>query len=41
MIREALAQVRDMLAGLVPEAVYLRLRDMNEKDMQIQDWILV
>ncbi|CAD8157235.1 unnamed protein product [Paramecium pentaurelia] len=40
-IREALAQVRDMLAGLVPEAVYLRLRDMNEKEMPIQDWVLV
>jgi progesterone-induced-blocking factor 1 len=30
-----------MLAGLVPEAVYLRLRDMNEKEMPIQDWVLV
>ncbi|CAD8055224.1 unnamed protein product [Paramecium primaurelia] len=40
-IREALAQVRDILTGLVPKAVYLRLRNMNEKKMPIQDWVLV
>ena len=34
-IREALAQVRDMLAGLVPESVYLKLRDLNQNDLPI------
>jgi len=34
-IREALGQVRDMLSGLVPESVYLKLRDLNEKDMPL------
>lgn len=40
-IREALAQVRDMLSGLVPESVYLKLRDMNQSDMPLQEYILV
>jgi progesterone-induced-blocking factor 1 len=30
-----------MLSGLVPESVYLKLRDLNEKDMPLQDWLLV
>lgn len=40
-IREALAQVRDMLSGLVPESVYLKLRDINQQDMPLQEYILV
>ncbi|KAL4511807.1 hypothetical protein ABPG72_012652 [Tetrahymena utriculariae] len=41
LIKEALAQVRDMLSGLVPENVYLRLRDLPEKDLPTNEWILV
>ncbi len=41
MIREALGQVRDMLSGLVPESVYLRLRDVPERDLPASEWILV
>lgn len=30
-----------MLSGLVPENVYLRLRDLPEKDLPVNEWILV
>ena len=30
-----------MLTGLVPENVYLRLRDIPERDLPPSDWILV
>jgi progesterone-induced-blocking factor 1 len=41
LIKEALAQVRDMLGGLVPESVYLRLRDVPERDLPPAEWLLV
>ncbi len=41
LIKQALSQVRDMLNGLVPENVYLRLRDLPEKDLPTNEWILV
>ncbi|KRX01429.1 hypothetical protein PPERSA_01332 [Pseudocohnilembus persalinus] len=41
LIKEALAQVKDMLSGLVPENVYLKLRDLPEKDLPPSEWILV
>lgn len=31
----------DMLTGLVPENVYLKLRDLPEKDLPPSEWILV
>lgn len=30
-----------MLSGLVPENVYLRLRDLPEKDLPPNEWIMV
>jgi progesterone-induced-blocking factor 1 len=33
LIKEAMSQVRDMLAGLIPESVYLRLRDIPDRDL--------
>lgn len=30
-----------MLSGLVPENVYLKLRDLPEKDLPPSEWILV
>lgn len=41
LIKEALGQVRDMLSGLVPESVYLRLRDIPERDLPPSEWLLV
>ena len=40
-VREALTQVREMLSGLVPESVYLKLRDLNQNDMPLQEWLIV
>lgn len=41
LIKEALAQVRDMLSGMVPESIYLRLRDIPERDLPPSEWLLV
>ena len=30
-----------MLSGVIPENVYLKLRDLPEKDLQPSEWILV
>jgi progesterone-induced-blocking factor 1 len=30
-----------MLSGLVPESVYLKLRDLNQNDLPLQEWVLV
>lgn len=41
LIKEALAEVRNMLSGITPESVYLRLRDIPERDLPPSEWILV
>lgn len=41
LIKEALSQVRDMLSGMVPESIYLRLRDIPERDLPPSEWLLV
>lgn len=33
LIKEALHQVREMLSGMVSESVYLRLKDLNEREL--------
>jgi len=41
LIKEAMAQVKDMLSGLIPESTYLKLRDLPEKDLPPSEWVLV
>lgn len=40
LIQEALVQVRDMLSGRIPESVYLRLRDIPDRDLPPSEWLL-
>lgn len=41
LIKEAIYRVREMSTGMVSESVYLRLKDLPEKELPPSEWIMV
>lgn len=41
LIKEALNKVREMLSGMESETVYLRIKDIPERDLPPSEWLLV
>jgi hypothetical protein len=41
MIKEAFYRVKEMITGVASESVYLRLKDLPEKELPPSEWIMV
>jgi type IV secretory pathway VirB10-like protein len=41
LIKEAINKVKEMLAGIESESVYLRMRDIPDRDLPPSEWLLV
>jgi len=41
MIKEAIYRVKEMITGVASESVYLRLKDLPEKELPPSEWIMV
>ena len=41
LIKEAVYRVREMMSGMASESVYIRLKDLPEKELPPSEWIMV
>ncbi len=41
LIKEAVYRVREMMSGMASESVYMRLKDLPEKELPPSEWIMV
>ena len=41
LIKEAIYRVREMSAGTASESVYLRLKDLPERELPPSEWVMV
>ena len=41
LIKEAVYRVREMMSGMASESVYMRLKDLPEKELPPAEWIMV
>jgi hypothetical protein len=41
LIKEAIYRVREMMSGVASESVYIRLKDLPEKELPPSEWIMV
>jgi progesterone-induced-blocking factor 1 len=41
LIKEAIYRVKEMITGVVSESIYLRLKDLPEKELPPSEWIMV
>lgn len=41
LIKEAIYRVREMMSGIASQSVYIRLKDLPEKELPPSEWIMV